>query len=187
MRRVIRLGDKTSHGGTLVSAAGNYTIMGKQVARIGDVCTCPIKGHTNCTIVEGDPYWTIDGRNVALEGHKTSCGATLISSCSELGRSYEGHAGAANGQLIQSPPPTVDTNAANKVMIQAGDYDEFFIVRDEDGAPIPNYAYRIKTASGGVLEGVTDAAGRTSLAATGERPVYLDLALTRPSKVEHAK
>ena len=86
MRRVIRLDDPTSHGGKVVSAAGNYTIMDKNVARVGDVCTCPIPGHISCTIVEGDPDWTIEGRNVALEGHKTSCGATLISTCGQLSR-----------------------------------------------------------------------------------------------------
>lgn len=86
MRRVIRLGDPTSHGGEVVSAAGNYSIMGKGVARVGDSCTCPKRGHNNCTIAEGDPNWTIDGRAVALEGHKTTCGAELISSLGNLGR-----------------------------------------------------------------------------------------------------
>ncbi|MBI5750628.1 MAG: PAAR domain-containing protein [Hydrogenophilales bacterium] len=86
MRRVIRLGDSTSHGGEVVSAAGNYSIMGKNAARVGDSCTCPRRGHSNCTIAEGDPSWAIDGRAVALEGHKTTCGAELISSLGNLGR-----------------------------------------------------------------------------------------------------
>lgn len=90
MRRVIRLGDKTTHGGEVVSAADNYFIMGNAVARMGDMATCPIKGHGACEIIEGDPTWTINGRNVALEGHRLKCGATLISSCGEVGRSYEG-------------------------------------------------------------------------------------------------
>ena len=38
------------------------------------------------TIVEGDPTWLIDGIPVALEGHKTSCGASLIASLPNLGR-----------------------------------------------------------------------------------------------------
>ena len=38
-----------------------------------------VKGHGVTTIVEGDPTWLIDGIPVALEGHKTSCGASLIS------------------------------------------------------------------------------------------------------------
>jgi uncharacterized Zn-binding protein involved in type VI secretion len=86
MKSVIRLGDPTSHGGVVVSAAGNYTIMGKGVARVGDQVTCPIKGHPTAVIVEGDPNWIIDGRAVALDGHKTSCGASLISTLPNLGR-----------------------------------------------------------------------------------------------------
>ena len=86
MRRVIRLGDRTSHGGYVVSATSRFIIMDKPVARLGDKCTCPKKGHDNCYIVEGDPDWTIDGVPVALEGHKLSCGAVLISSMPNAGR-----------------------------------------------------------------------------------------------------
>jgi uncharacterized Zn-binding protein involved in type VI secretion len=78
MKPAIRLGDPTSHGGAVVSVAPNRSdAMGKPLARVGDKCSCP--KHKECTIVEGDPNWTIDGIPVALEGHKTSCGATLIS------------------------------------------------------------------------------------------------------------
>lgn len=86
MKRVIRLGDKTSHNGEVVSAAPTSKISGKNVARLGDKVSCPIKGHGAETIVEGDPNWLIDGIPVALEGHKTSCGATLISSLPTLKR-----------------------------------------------------------------------------------------------------
>ncbi len=78
MKRVIRLGDPTSHGGNVVSAASNVSVMGIPVARLGDACTCPIPGHSGCTIVEGDSTHTIEGIPVAYEGHKTSCGAALI-------------------------------------------------------------------------------------------------------------
>lgn len=83
---VIRLGDTTSHGGTVVSAAENLTIMGKPVARVGDKVSCPLPGHGSTAITEGDPEWVIDGKPVALEGHKTSCGATLVSSLPDLKR-----------------------------------------------------------------------------------------------------
>lgn len=86
MKRVIRLGDKTSHDGTVVSAAPTAKINGKNVARLGDEVSCPNKGHGTEKIVEGDPSWLVDGIPVALEGHKTSCGATLISSLPTLGR-----------------------------------------------------------------------------------------------------
>lgn len=86
MRPVIRLGDPTSHGGKVVSAASSVTVNGIAVARMGDACTCPKKGHSNCKIAEGDPLHTIDGIPVAYEGHKTSCGAALIATTGTSGR-----------------------------------------------------------------------------------------------------
>ena len=79
MRNVIRLGDGTSHGGKVESVSATHvTVDGIAVARVGDTCSCPIKGHGDCTIAEGDPHHLIDGVAVAYEGHKTTCGAALI-------------------------------------------------------------------------------------------------------------
>lgn len=80
MKGVIRLGDLTSHGGKVVAASATSSVNGITVARQGDACACPLNGHTPCTIAEGDPKVLIGGIPVAFEGHKTSCGATLISS-----------------------------------------------------------------------------------------------------------
>jgi uncharacterized Zn-binding protein involved in type VI secretion len=86
MRNVIRLGDPTSHGGKVVSvSATHFTVGDIAVARVGDVCSCPIKGHDNCTIAEGDPHHVIDGIAVAYDGHKTTCGATLIATAGNFG------------------------------------------------------------------------------------------------------
>jgi len=80
MSNVIRLGDPTSHGGKVVSASGTqFVVSGLAVARLGDPCSCPIPGHAGCTIAEGDPKHLVDGMPVAYQGHKTSCGAELIS------------------------------------------------------------------------------------------------------------
>lgn len=54
VKRVIRLGDKTTHGGEVVSAASDYSIMDKAVAREHDIVTCPIKGHGSGGIIGGD-------------------------------------------------------------------------------------------------------------------------------------
>ncbi|MEW6023061.1 MAG: PAAR domain-containing protein [Pseudomonadota bacterium] len=77
MPKVIRLNDLTSHGGKVVSvAATHFTIGGIAVACVGDKATCPIHGPGS--IVEGDARHTVNGVPVAYEGHKTSCGATLL-------------------------------------------------------------------------------------------------------------
>ena len=79
MRGIIRVGDVTSHGGRVIAGACSK-VMGRQVARLGDACICPIQGHSGCVVAEGDPEFIVDGLPVAFDGHKTSCGATLISS-----------------------------------------------------------------------------------------------------------
>lgn len=86
MRKVIRLGDPTTHGGKVISSsAQHFTVDGKAVACVGDQCTCPIQGHGGvCTIIEGDSRHTVDGLEVAYEGHKTSCGASLMATSAKL-------------------------------------------------------------------------------------------------------
>ncbi|WP_047395351.1 PAAR domain-containing protein [Chitinibacter sp. ZOR0017] len=79
MKKAIRLGDPTSHGGTVISAQPKTVLFGKPIAVLGDKVACPIPGHGVCPIVEGDPSWLVGGKPVALEGHKTACGAALIS------------------------------------------------------------------------------------------------------------
>jgi len=86
MKGVIRLGDATSHGGKVVAASGKAFVHGIAVARQGDACICPIKGHSNCVIAQGDPLVREGGIPVAFDGHKTSCGATLISSVMTSGK-----------------------------------------------------------------------------------------------------
>jgi len=81
MRNVIRLGDATSHGGKVMSVrATQFTVDGKPVACVGDLCSCPVKGHENCTVAEGNPHHVINGVAVAYDGHKTTCGAALVAS-----------------------------------------------------------------------------------------------------------
>lgn len=73
---VIRLGDKTSHGGTVLEASPHSDSGGIGIARLGDKTSCPI--HGNGTIASGDMTMIVDGKPVARHGDKTSCGALLI-------------------------------------------------------------------------------------------------------------
>lgn len=78
-RPIIRIGDKTSHGGTVTQGFPLYTIEGRSAAGLGHMVACPqCKGVF--PIVEGVLSFTVDGSLVAIEGMKTSCGATLIAS-----------------------------------------------------------------------------------------------------------
>ena len=78
-RGVIHLHDTTDHGGKVIKCAHRPTDMGRQIACIGDLVECP-KCDGVYPIVEGDGHCKIEGIPVAFDGHKTECGAKLISS-----------------------------------------------------------------------------------------------------------
>ncbi|WP_321783934.1 PAAR domain-containing protein [Burkholderia pyrrocinia] len=84
MRGIVRVGDMHTHGGQVESGAGTSKVMGRAVARRGDACSCPIHGAG--VIAEGDTAFDVEGRPAAFDGHKTSCGAELISSLQTSGR-----------------------------------------------------------------------------------------------------
>ncbi|MBC9130440.1 PAAR domain-containing protein [Frischella sp. Ac13] len=85
MKGVIRLGDSTTHGGKVLSASSTLIVFNKGVARVGDMVTCPYKGHGVNPIIEGDPLFNDQGKPIAFHGHKTACGCKLISSLSNFG------------------------------------------------------------------------------------------------------
>ena len=73
---IIRLGDKTTHGGMVVEASSNSDSGGIGMARMGDKTVCPMHGPN--PIVSGDMTLIVDGKPVARHGDLTACGATLI-------------------------------------------------------------------------------------------------------------
>jgi uncharacterized Zn-binding protein involved in type VI secretion len=78
-RPLIVLGDKTSHGGTVISADLTFDINGKYVARIGDMTVCPkCKGTFPITSGPSDLVDS-DGNGYARHMDSTACGAKLIS------------------------------------------------------------------------------------------------------------
>ena len=73
---LIKLGDKTSHGGVVVEASPHSDTGGVGIARMGDKTSCP--KHGSSPIISGDSTLIIDGNPAARHGDKTACGATLI-------------------------------------------------------------------------------------------------------------
>lgn len=169
-KHVIRLGDSTSHGGVVVSATSHFEMFGKPVARLGDKVTCPIPGHGACAIVEGDPLWSIDGIPVALEGHKTSCGASLISSLSNVTRSYDGMGVPSVGGMASGAAAV----ALQAVALASHAEDEphalrFHALDPETGDPLPYRAYVVTLGDGSAVGGTTDDDGYTD-------PIHADAA-----------
>jgi len=114
-RGVIRLGDKTDHGGEVVQVAHDVTDMGKPIACKGDMVKCP-KCKGTFPIVEGESTWIIDGVPVAFHSHKTACGAKLISSWGISGGLVSAPASIIPGQEIH--PAIKDSKEPTKA------YDE---------------------------------------------------------------
>jgi len=79
-KKIILVGDSTSHGGSVISGSSTHTISGKAIARQGDLVSCPKHGDNK--IIEGEANYLIDGIPVGLDGHSTECGAVLIGSTS---------------------------------------------------------------------------------------------------------
>ncbi|KVC55399.1 PAAR domain-containing protein [Burkholderia stagnalis] len=90
--RIAVLGDPTDHGGRIVSGSNHHKIGGKPIARLHDLVDCPLRypddrPHGINRIIDGHPTIRIGGVPVALHGHRTACGCTLIATSSgKVGR-----------------------------------------------------------------------------------------------------
>ena len=146
-RPVIVVGDRTSHGGVVITGSPFTDVEGKAVARIGDKVTCPRKGHGSVTtIATGDFTVIIDGQPVARHGDKTACGATLISS-QVLTYVDEG---SSSGRSAASAPMATSPLAGSEENRQQSLYDEQakLIAGAIEGVP-----YYIETKDGRTFSG----------------------------------
>lgn len=82
-KRVIVVGDTTTHGGTVLTGSEILEVRTKPVAAVGDKVNCPQHGET--VITQGfDKVVLESGATLAYEGCLTSCGATLISTQQDI-------------------------------------------------------------------------------------------------------
>lgn len=117
-RPIIRIGDTTSHGGSVLQGVNFYSIDGRAASGLGHMVSCP-KCQGTFPIVEGVPSFTVDGIQLAVAGMRTSCGATLIASQDiavlEPGLGGGASVGTENGSLSNSlfsddQPPSTTTH-----------------------------------------------------------------------------
>lgn len=107
------LGDRTSHGGTVISADFTFDIHGKFVARIGDMVVCP-RCRGTFPIVSGAPDMVSMGQSPARHGDRTACGAVLVagqatSTWSDKGSTSDGHAEAQSAALATAAQSAAST------------------------------------------------------------------------------
>ena len=164
-RALIRVGDSTSHGGTVTQASSTMRSEdGRGFARVGDTVTCPIKGHGTNAIATGDSTFILDGRPIAREGDKTECGATLIASqhvttvSSESDESDQpassSHQNAVNHGIASQQHSSTDK-------AHSATFDRLFQVIDQDGAAVSGIAVTLATPDGQTTHVQTDAEGAT--------------------------
>lgn len=85
MHGIIRIGDKTTSGGTVLSGSSAMIFSGIGVARQGDPVMCPVPLHGLTVIAEGHPVFKDNSVPLAFAGHCCACGCVLISSLPEAG------------------------------------------------------------------------------------------------------
>jgi uncharacterized Zn-binding protein involved in type VI secretion len=78
-RGVIRLNDKTDHGGQVIAASSGTVVMGQPAALADDMTFCP-KCQGNFPIKRDGEGAKQEGRSYAYHDDITACGARLISS-----------------------------------------------------------------------------------------------------------
>lgn len=81
MKGIIRIGDKTTSGGSVLTGSTNRKFHGIGVARVGDRVSCPAHGET--VVKEGHPTFNDQGIPIAFHGHRCACGCALITSLPE--------------------------------------------------------------------------------------------------------
>lgn len=182
MKAFIVIGDKTSHGGTVITCSSRASTEGRGWARVGDMVSCPrCKGVF--PIVQGDACICDDGHAVAYDGCKTACGATLIAS---QGLSFtepvsRGGPGAASGGCA----PGADTLKKGFGHVGAGlagmYQDEpagaggarfrgrFQLVDAATGEPVRSQTVRVRSTGGQHITGSTDEDGYTQWVERGVR------------------
>ena len=74
IKKVARIGDPGTHGGTLVNPSVNTTIAGSKVAVQGDMYNCPTHGMQSVTATG---LLRINGKKVIREGDLAGCGASI--------------------------------------------------------------------------------------------------------------
>jgi uncharacterized Zn-binding protein involved in type VI secretion len=156
-KKIITTGDTNSSGGKVISGSAAHTIMGRAIARMGDMVDCPArypggKPHGVNPIVEGAENFPIDGIPVAVEGFKSACGCTLV------GSSLATTQVSGVARLAQPDAPAPEVGFAAELGQPV--FNEQFRLVGEDGSPMAQVPFHITDEQGNVFTGLSDADGR---------------------------
>jgi hypothetical protein len=110
-------------------------------------------------IIEGDPTMIVDGEAVALDGHKTSCGAVLISSQRATTKEY-GSSAATNANSFAS---FFSPYVAEEDDVRMKFNDKYQLFDEITNQPMADTEYAVICESGDVEHGTSDTNGHTHL------------------------
>lgn len=141
---MIRQGDTTSHGGTVLEGFPFYTVEGRAVAAMGHKVACPLcKGVF--PIAQGNPTHTCNGVPLAFEG--------LIAS-----QSSTTHA-SPTGAMARVAEQRIPDNPLGN---QTEDKEVQFVIRHhETREPVAGVPYTINLSTGAAESGHSNAEGLT--------------------------
>lgn len=156
----IRQGDKAACGGIVVDGNPAFISHGRPYAFEGAHIACRKK----CVIVEGYPLSTFNGRSQVLHGMITTSGCPLISTLNDIDGvgNDDGDdipvkfVAGTNGEWLPVFSPKNHDNC---------EYDQHLVLEDQDGQRLDNIQYRLIDHRGAVIEGKTNAEGKTDIMA----------------------
>ena len=79
-RAIIRKGDRTSHGGTVVEGHPISMPLGREIALVGHKVMCPKCKGAFPILPDPGRNHSFMGNDTAVDGMRTACGAVLIAS-----------------------------------------------------------------------------------------------------------
>ncbi|WP_241010258.1 PAAR domain-containing protein [Aggregatibacter actinomycetemcomitans] len=180
IRRAIVIGDKTTHGGTVLQGSYDMSVNGKNISLEGDLVACPqCKG--NFPIIEGSPFMSSNGRGVALEGMKTACGAVLMAS-QNLMKADDGFGDSRVTPASYDVPASFPNSSENSSSRDDNNdeeekqfqYTHYFILKNEQGDPWSGITYIAKSKRA-EHKGKLDINGKTKVISTEITPEEIEL------------
>ncbi|WP_296228370.1 PAAR domain-containing protein [Ralstonia sp. UBA689] len=160
-RNLIRVGDKTTAGGTVVDGDHTCTHHGIALSYNGALIICPACKSTGraCNVPPMREI-TFQGKQALLENDICLCKCNppprLIASQNTMYISFDGDELTGMGLRANVDPLPEVTNSE-----QSDIFDEQFMLVNDSGFPMANMYYTIKPPSGELQYGVTDHSGKT--------------------------
>lgn len=165
VRTIVRNGDKTTAGGTVIAPGTNFTLMGKQIANVQCQVQCPSCNSTGSiqSVPPMPTFFDYGGIRAAFDGDLCICGCSphprLIASLP-----------ASQFSASSYEAPIASTPTAADWLLSAGHAPEehglnhavqFHTIDKKSGKPLSGASYKITLSDGSEHKGETDAQGLT--------------------------